>query len=419
MRTEHHNLGGPCGVRRPIPLPGLIALALLLLAAAGCAGGRASAAERAATLKQIAVTYARDGDLARAEAAMDKLGLANPTQLLVTQAEEEIGQGAPADEIVALAHLAGDLGARSPKLMAYLEPTAEPTAVAPTATPVPPTPTIVLTETPLPATATPTEPATTTAEPTWTPPPPHVVADEDVNLRSGPGKAYPIVAKLRSGEKADIVARNASGDWWQLAWDGQVQAWVAGTVVQVLGPIDTVKVAQNIPTPPPPPPTSTLAPPPPPTAPPNPSMAYFVKSLRVRPLGQDGQQCGGGNHNIFVTVVDAAGNPINGVRVRGVLTGVIHVTGEKGPDSPGLVDFPIWMNGGEPVELLGEGDNPISPQTRSMSANLPDWDLFLDAGYCNCSYSDVDSCRAGWEARDFRYMPNSHYVYEVVFQKTS
>ena len=134
MRTEHDNLGGPRRVRHPFPLPVLVALALMLLVAAGCAGGRASAATRAAALKQIAVAYARDGDLARATAAMDKLDLANPTQLLVTQAEEEIGQGAPADEIVALARLAGDLGARSPKLMAYLEPTAEPTAVAPTAT---------------------------------------------------------------------------------------------------------------------------------------------------------------------------------------------------------------------------------------------------------------------------------------------
>jgi hypothetical protein len=114
--------------------------------------------------------------------------------------------------------------------------------------------------------------------------------------------------------------------------------------------------------------------------------------------------------------VDPAGNPIDGVRIREVFTGLIHVTGEKGP---GRVDYDIYMDGGGQVQVVDEGNNPISPTSRGMSANLPDWDLFLEAGYCNCKpYPDVDSCRAGWEARDFRYMPNSHYVYEVVFQRT-
>ena len=418
MRTEHHNLGGPCGVRRLILLPALIALALLLLAAAGCAsaGGGASAATRAATFKQIAVAYASDGDLARAKAAMDKLDLANPTQLLVTQAEEEIGQGAPADEIVALARLAGDLGARSPKLMAYLEPTAAPTAAAPTATPVPPTPVVVSTATPLPATATPTEPAT--LEPTWTPPAPHVVADEDINLRSGPGKAYPIMAKLHTGEEANIIARNASGDWWQLAWDGQVQAWVAGTVVQVKGPIDTVKVAQNIPTPPPPPPTSTTAPPPPPTAPPKPAVDYVVKSLRLRPVGQDAQRCDGGDHNIFVTVIDPAGNPLDGVRVREVFSGVIRVTGDQGK-GPGRAEYDIYRGGGGQVDIIDEAGNRISELSRGMSDDWPPIDLMWDAGYCNCKpYPDPESCAAGLKGKEYTYFATGHYVFEVVFQRT-
>jgi hypothetical protein len=115
--------------------------------------------------------------------------------------------------------------------------------------------------------------------------------------------------------------------------------------------------------------------------------------------------------------VDAGGNPIDGVRVREVFTGIVHGSGEKGP---GLVDFDIYMDGGGQVEIVDENNSPLSPQSRGMSANLPEWDLFLEAGYCNCKpYPDVDTCRAGWEARDFRYMPNSHYVYDVVFQRTN
>ena len=59
-----------------------------------------------------------------------------------------------------------------------------------------------------------------------------------------------MVGKLLAGQEVEILGRNVSGDWWQLAWPGGKQAWVAGTVVQILGPIDTVAVAKNIPAPP-------------------------------------------------------------------------------------------------------------------------------------------------------------------------
>jgi hypothetical protein len=93
------------------------------------------------------------------------------------------------------------------------------------------------------------------------------------------------------------------------------------------------------------------------------------------------------------------------------------VTGAQGK-GPGRVEFDIYKDGGGQLVIVDEGNNPISPQTRGMSANLPDWDLFQAAGYCNCKpYPDVDSCHAGWEARDFSFMPMSHYAYVVVFQR--
>ncbi len=233
---------------------------------------------------------------------------------------------------------------------------------------------------------------------------------------------------MAGGEQADVLGRNADGTWWQVALASGTEGWVNASLVTANGAVEGVAIAQNIPTlaptntRPPAPPTAPPAPPAPaatatPKPAPNPGTPYVLKSLSVRPLGQDAQQCGGGEHNIFVTVVDAGGNPIDGVRVREVFTGIVHGSGEKGP---GRVDFDIYMDGGGQVEIVDENNNPLSPQSRGMSANLPEWDLFQAAGYCNCKpYPDVDSCRAGWEARDFRYMPNSHYVYDVVFQRTN
>ena len=267
--------------RRRRVRPGLVALCILLaftMIAAGCGKSRSadtgiSPAARDTTLRLIAADYARTGDLTQAQSALDKLGLANPTQLLVSLAETDASAGRAAGEVAPMARLAEALGARSAKLVAYLEPT--PTAVPPTPvpSPVPPSPTEPPTAIPAtePPPATP-EPPTVT--PTAEPQTPRVVADGDVNLRGGPGKAYPVAGKLLAGQEAEILGRNASGDWWQLAWPGGKQAWVAGTVVQILGPIDTVAVAKNIP-----------APPVQPTRPPQPTAAPAAPTAPPRPPG--------------------------------------------------------------------------------------------------------------------------------------
>jgi len=129
------------------------------------------------------------------------------------------------------------------------KPTAEPTPTAsPTATPSsPPTPTPeVPTPTPVPPTPTP-EPPTPTPVPK-----PHVVVKAGgVNVRSGPGTAYPRLATAEEGQKFDIVARNQSGDWWQICCLAGEQGWVYAPLVDTEGPTDAVAVASHIPTPPP------------------------------------------------------------------------------------------------------------------------------------------------------------------------
>ena len=389
--------------------------------------------KRNAAIIAIAQQFATTQDVEAAKVALDELNLSNQAQSVLALAESNIAQGADEQTTLELIGLVEALGPVSRMASEYLTQHGQ-TASADAVAVVPATPTPAPTDTPIPPTNTPEPTLTPTASQTPEPavtatatdlPAPRVVAQSQTNLRQGPGTAYPVVGSMAGGEQADVLGRNAENTWWQVSLANGIAGWVNASLVTANGAVEGVAIAQNIPTLAP----TNTRPPAPPTVPPapaatatpkpapNPGTPYVLKSLSVRPLGQDAQQCGGGEHNIFVTVVDAGGNPIDGVRVREVFTGIVHGSGEKGP---GRVDFDIYMDGGGQVEIVDENNNPISPQSRGMSANLPDWDLFLAAGYCNCKpYPDVDSCRAGWEARDFRYMPNTHYVYDVVFQRTN
>ena len=75
-------------------------------------------------------------------------------------------------------------------------------------------------------------------------------AMQNANLRAGPGTAYPRVGGVTAGEALQIVARDASGSWYQLVGG----AWIAGELVSNA---PDVPVAKGIPqlTPRSPPPT--------------------------------------------------------------------------------------------------------------------------------------------------------------------
>lgn len=399
MNHQMQNVKGQLGgARRRQVKPGLTALCILLvfaMIATGCAKSRktepaVSPAARDASLRQIAADYSRTGDLAQAQAALGKLGLANPTQLLVSQAESDVSAGLPASEIEPAARLAEALGARSAKLIAYLEPT--PTAVPPTATPspVPPSPTAAPSATPTtePPTATPEQPTIT---PTPEPQQPRAIADSDVNLRGGPGKAYPAVGKLLAGQEVEILGRNVSGDWWQLAWPGGKQAWVAGTVVQILGPIDTVAVAKNIPAPPVQPtraPRPTAAP----TAPPKPAGPDFrLAEHRLWTNEENGGRLDGpsvhcGQGQMFrVSVLDAAGNRLNGVAVK-VVGGQQQeiVTGSQGKGD-GIAEFDLYEPGAD-VQVVRDVDGRQTTSDTATGPTMTDaipFDVLMGAHYCS------------------------------------
>lgn len=157
-------------------------------------------------------------------------------------------------------------------LVGCAQPT--PTALPPTKTPKPtftprPTPTPLPLVTPTrPPTATPTVvPSPTPIPPTPTPSAPRLTANQNVNVRSGPGTNYARIGELSAGQTFEITGKNGAGDWYQFDFNGR-PGWVRQDFVTVSGDAAAIRVAQNIPPPPtvpPPPPTV-----PPPTAPPPP-----------------------------------------------------------------------------------------------------------------------------------------------------
>jgi hypothetical protein len=190
---------------------------------------------------------------------------------------------------------------------------------------------------------------------------------------------------------------------------------------------DTPIPATDTPTPGPPTPTRTPAPPtdtPTPTPPP---YDFVVTHLRLRSNEENGgnsangslQDCGFGQ-NIFVTVVDAEGNPLDGVVIGDTFNNesLKRITGSKGP---GKAEYDLWKNG---YSLLVTGDpgagRPVTSQISDlMSSN--DWEIpipwLIEAHYC----ANEGECRAR-RADPERVGKNTlcwgHYSYEITFQRT-
>ena len=102
---------------------------------------------------------------------------------------------------------------------------------------------------------------------------PVVVVGQPINLRQGPGTGYPIVGKGATSQRFEIVGRNTDSSWWNVCCVKGERAWVANSIVEVVGDLEAVALVMDIPSPPP---TS----PPPATATPLP---------RIVPTGQEFQ----------------------------------------------------------------------------------------------------------------------------------
>ena len=63
-----------------------------------------------------------------------------------------------------------------------------------------------------------------------------------LNVRSGPGIAYPIVGGLRLGDSVEVVGKNATGTWLQIVYlaDSDGRGWVAAAYVDLTGSLAEV-----------------------------------------------------------------------------------------------------------------------------------------------------------------------------------
>ncbi|RMF03225.1 MAG: hypothetical protein D6768_06400 [Chloroflexi bacterium] len=126
------------------------------------------------------------------------------------------------------------------------------------------------------------------------------------------------------------------------------------------------------------------------------------------------QENGGcrGMHEIFVSVVDAAGNPIDGVAVQDTFQAVPPlISGSKGP---GKLEFDLWKNGFS-LHVVNKADgSPATSETTaklsSVDTDIPD-EWLAQGGYC----ADVADCAT---RKSINQLCLGHYSYEVVFQRT-
>ena len=199
---------------------------------------------------------------------------------------------------------------------------------------------------------------------------------------------------------------------------GQGQAWVSGSVVNALGPIDSVALVDDIPIPPP---TRTPAPP---TATPRPAVDYRIVEQRLMTLQENGA-CNG-NHIIYVQVLDPNNAPINGAVIQRVAaSGLTAISGQKdcpwhiGATNEGCAQFDIY-GGGDRVQVVGDPvrgsvSSEVSRHCSTQDPDIPLGDL-LAAGYCK----DMADCE--WRMNPGGDLPrqfcNGHYSWVIKFQRT-
>ncbi len=119
-----------------------------------------------------------------------------------------------------------------------------------------------------------------------------VVQAQAANVRTGPSTLYPVRAIVREGDTFEILARSASGKWYNICCVENREGWIHADLVQVVG--DTTHLSVITPTPPAPqqigatstptrPATSTM-PPRSPTTQPRPSATATATRLVATPF---------------------------------------------------------------------------------------------------------------------------------------
>ncbi len=203
-------------------------------------------------------------------------------------------------------------------------------------------------------------------------------------------------------------------------------AWPS-TSTPIPSPSPTPTIAPPTPTPSPtntsiatPSPTATPSPLPPapaePPVPTPPSVDFVVVQQRMRTNeensweGKVANNCGG-DHTIYVQVVDAAGQPLTGVLVGDTYRNVRASSGMAGP---GRLEIELWSN---TMSLEVQGNIDGTPYTSQQTLPLSTRDEDIPAewlfagGYC----ASIADCQLRQQTNG---LCRGHYSYDVVFQRT-
>jgi hypothetical protein len=159
------------------------------------------------------------------------------------------------------------------------------------------------------------------------------------------------------------------------------------------------------------------APPKPPTATPTPDDGFKFDVTMQRMLHIDENGGAIGNHNIYVHVYDAGGNPLNGVVVCRVYALQLqppdpHACGRSGETGPGRLHFDVYSGDIVYVASVDPEHRPLSPNTRLLAqepANM-DFQELVDNGYC----ASVEDCEVRLPINN---LVRFHYSYEVHFTR--
>jgi hypothetical protein len=208
------------------------------------------------------------------------------------------------------------------------------------------------------------------------------VTSATVNVRSGPGTNYSRIGQLKAGQSFEITGKNAAGDWWQFAYNGD-PAWVAGQMVQVSG-AEAVEAAANIPAPPTavrrqPQPTAKPAAPP---AAPAPTTKFTLRGapqpyVNTNPLitvrcrvSRDLTETGGIPGTLRVSGPGGAGEASFGERLVRANTGMADLAAQPIYNDGCKVEIPNAVDGVYTAVLI-EGGQPVSdPATFTVSGDL-------------------------------------------------
>ena len=278
------------------------------------------------------------------------------------------------------------------------------------------------------------------------------ITSDLVNVRSGPGTEYDLVGTAATGETFTVVAKNAGGDWWQVCCVAGQNGWVFGELASVqngdaaavaAGPDAAPAPAEAAPTAPAAPDAATEvapteAPSPevavePTPAPPaasapydanassegnfDPNAQYQITYFHVRGLDENngGIRDSAAQHLIFVTVLDANGNGVDGAVIRNLIgEGGEWTTGNKGP---GMTEITMYY---EPFKLVVASDpsgavtSQVSNRMGLITPHLPD--IVGKLGDVNYEYGVCPTIdiKCGWPLSEYQYV---HFSYDITFQK--